>query len=222
MSFADIRATTLDWLNRSDCTVIRANGFVQQAQARIQRELRVPAMEKSVSAALDTNGLYSSINIPSDFLETQRVEADGRIIRATTPEHLLEMRSVSIATSPASSINPVTVAGTVVPGAPSFFARVQGQLLLMPFPTSYATLYYYGQFAPLIVDTDGNSLLDFGWDCLLFGALSYAGSFFRMDEVQEWEARYVAERDALRQLGQDADSGGGPMTVAAAYNGGYL
>ena len=223
MTLADIRTEFLDWLNRSDCTTARATTIIQRAQARIQREVRVPAMESSISASADSNGNLSFITIPGDFLEAQRIIADGKALQMTTPEHLLDETNTSVPLLTGASTNGSVPYGTpLLQGGPEFAARVQGQYNLWPYPQSYATLYYYGSFGALVADTDTNTLLTFSPDVLRYAALSYAGDFFRMDERSDWETRYQAEKEALRLLGQDADMGGGPMTVTSAYDGGYL
>jgi len=46
MNKGEIRAHFIALLNRSDCSNALADTFIDQAITRIQRQLRVPAMEK--------------------------------------------------------------------------------------------------------------------------------------------------------------------------------
>lgn len=195
---ASFRAKVVDFLNRPDLTTSKADEFLLDALTRVEGDLRVPSMEMSVSATVGSLGL---ITIPNGFLEAQRIEADDVPISLVTPERLLR------------------VSPTV--GGPAWAARVQGKYAIRPYPQSYATLYYWGAFNPLVADTDTNALLEGDSKVLFYAWLSYAADYFRMDELTLWEQRYQGEKDRLNLLAQDADLGPGPQAVLPAFWGGY-
>lgn len=228
MTQGDFRNTLfLPWLNRPDligpsgAAMPLATVIINRAIARIEREVRLPCMESAIACAPDANGFLSTIPIPADFLEAQRIEADGRPLQMITPEGFL----LKVGASGASVVNNLGAYSypNRMVGAPAqFFTRVQNNFLMTPYPQRYASLFYYAQFAPMTVDSDTNALLSMAPELAMWAALSYAGSFFRMDEMQEWEMRYQAERDAVKQQALDADNGGGPNIVQSGYDGGYL
>ena len=221
MVLSDLQTLFTDWLDRSDLSPTELSTFLNRGLARIHRECRLPCMEKSVRAIPDLQGNLSSLGVPWDFLQAQRFEADGTFLQMVTPEFLLGQTGTPT-TMPAFNNTAAYIVPSVLVGAPpQFVARVGGSFRFVPYPQSYAVLYYWGQFPSLRAPTDSNALLDVSPELWVFAALSYAGDMFRMDETEMWEQRYQEERDMLQQVGQDADTAG-PMIVQASYNGGYL
>src|SRR4051794_2842813 len=77
MNYGQVKSQFQGLLNRRDITPSLVETFVQQAIARCQRELRVPAMEKAKLITIGTT--YNGIIIPSDFLELIALEASDGI-----------------------------------------------------------------------------------------------------------------------------------------------
>lgn len=67
MNLADLRAEFLRDLNRKDCTSTDADAFIAQALRRIQRELRLPAVERGMVFQATTEAL-ASVLIPNDLI----------------------------------------------------------------------------------------------------------------------------------------------------------
>ncbi len=70
---ATLRTTVADWLNRSDLSNAQLDQFIEMGEAKIYEQLRVPALEKSVTVTV-TN---SFIQIPSDFIELIEIRKTG-------------------------------------------------------------------------------------------------------------------------------------------------
>ncbi len=91
---ATLRTTVADWLNRSDLSNAQLDQFIEMGEAKIYEELRVPALEKSVTVTV-TN---SSIQIPNDFIELIEIRKTGEgscsISSAKTPADCLTVNGV--------------------------------------------------------------------------------------------------------------------------------
>jgi hypothetical protein len=192
MNLGDYRTLFQGWLNRSDCPNSLADTFMNRAIARIQREVRIPAMEASYTPA-QTNGTWATVGLPDDFIAMKDVVADCQLVYPVTLDRLLLQPNQ--------------------PGCPRFYTRVLGTLQFRPWPVNSLTIYYYGQFGALVNDTDTNALLSAAPEVLLWAHLAYAGDFFKMDEKAQWEQQYEGERDALVQQGHDADFFNSPQGV---------
>lgn len=70
---ATLRTTVADWLNRSDLSNSQLDQFIEMGESRVYEQLRVPALEKSVTMTVTD----SSIQIPSDFIELIEIRKTG-------------------------------------------------------------------------------------------------------------------------------------------------
>jgi len=73
-----LRDTIADWLNRGDLTNNQIDSFISAGESKIYDVLRIPPLETSTDFTLTPT--YSSITIPSDFLEAielRKINEDG-------------------------------------------------------------------------------------------------------------------------------------------------
>ncbi len=70
---ATLRTTVADWLNRSDLSNAQLDQFIEMGEAKVYEELRVPALEKSVTMTVTD----SRITIPGDFIELIEIRKTG-------------------------------------------------------------------------------------------------------------------------------------------------
>lgn len=189
MNLGDFRALFLGWLNRSDCTTDLATTFINRGIGRMQRECRLPLMEREYLPTADgSDGSWQTVAIPNDFIAMKDILADG----------ISEVNNVSLAkylTAPAYV------------GCPRYYTRRQGNWLFRPYPSSSLSIVYYGQFDALVNDSDTNMLITAAPEVLLWAALAYAADYFKMDDKDAWNQQYTGERDALILQGLDADFG---------------
>jgi len=164
MNKGEIRAHFIALLNRSDCPNALADTFIDQAITRIQRQLRVPAMEKQNEYDVTSVTPVSKVTMPSDLLEVIEMYYDGLALVRIPLNEMVQYQRTNQA------------------GAPRFYCREQSQLRLFPMPDS-GSLYlnYYGEQDPLVNDTDTNMFTTIASDLLTYTALSYAADYF-LDE----------------------------------------
>ncbi|MFI4971138.1 MAG: hypothetical protein ACHP7H_00545 [Hyphomicrobiales bacterium] len=166
--------------------------FINQAIMRIQRELRVPFMEKQVLYTIPADGSFLKLAIPADLLELISImvdaDADGIL------EYELQRKSVMDA-----------VRAFQIPGTSRIYARQGGSWILGPNPApgSQVLIYYYAEFAALADDNAENTCLKVAWDAVLYGALSLAGDYLNDDRTTRFEQRYT---QITQQLQEQADA----------------
>jgi hypothetical protein len=164
---AGIRDQFIKTLGRNDITPELANVFLDQAISRIQRTLRVPAMEKIVEFVTVLN--QRSIIIPGDFLSMKEFySGENEVTYLPMGRFLARSRD---------------------PGEPQNYTRAGGELLLSPRPTvgTELTLIYYGEIPDLVEDADTNFLCAIAPDLLVYGALCFAADHFVDDRKQAFE-----------------------------------
>lgn len=163
--------------------------FINQSIMRIQRELRVPFMEKQILYTIPEG--FTKLAIPSDLLALKgiMVDADGDDIL----EYELSRKDLS-----------TVVKASQHPGHPTVYARQGGSWVLgrMPAVGSKVLIYYYAEFAALTDDTSENTCLKVAWDAVLNGALSAACDYLTDDRVERFETRYT---QITTQLQNQAD-----------------
>jgi hypothetical protein len=164
MNKGEIRAHFIALLNRSDCPNALADTFIDQAITRIQRQLRVPAMEKQNDYNVTSDAGTSKVTMPADLLEIIELYYDGNaLVRIPLHEMVQYQKTGEL-------------------GSPRFFCREQGNIKIYPIPsTGNLFLNYYSEQDPLTSDSDTNMLTNIASDLLTYTALSYAADYF-LDE----------------------------------------
>lgn len=196
MNYGELKNQFQELLNRSDCSDSLVVTFLRQGFSRLQRELRIPPMEREVNIVAESP--MESVQLPNDFLEMRDVLVGDR------PLEKLSLRQ--IVTKPTG-------------GFPSYYTRRGDHLVFRPYiPTGQKVdLLYYGEFGPMEADTDVNELSLIAPDLCIYAALSYAGDFFDLDKRVEWEGRYEQIRDELNGQAEREEMNGGSMMIQPAY-----
>lgn len=199
MNYGDIKTHFEALLNRSDITPTLTTNFIDQGIARIQRQLRTPLNENIVTYTITTQ--TPSVTVPTDFLEIISLYFGGT-----------ELNRVPVAKFRPLANNPVT-------GNPTVFNRQQQNLQLWPQPTSGTlTLYYYGEFAPMVVNTDENTLAAVASDLIIYAALTYAADYYLDERGQLFEDKYNQFLAELQQQADDQELNGGTQSIQPAYS----
>lgn len=201
MNKGQIRAHFKALLNRSDCADALADTFIDQAISRIQRNIRIPPMERQQAYTINSAAPQESIILPADFLEIIDIYFDNTSLSRVPMRTILEMTK-----------------GNDV-GSPEFFAREQGSLVLYPRPT-VGTLYlnYYGQFSDLVADTDTNDLTSIASDAVTYGALAYAADYFIDERGGLFEQKLNTFLSELQQQANDAETSGTVQAIRPSTN----
>lgn len=170
-------------MNRSDLNLntALASTFINQSVIRLQRELRVPFMEKIVRYTIpSTYDPTLGLVLPSDLLELidLNVDTDNDGI----PDYPLQRVQLKEAMTRSQ------LSGSV----PRVFARRGGYWVLGPQPAigSIIEMVYYAEFAPLVNPTDTNTISRIAWDAVVYGALAAAADYYNDERSQVFEARY--------------------------------
>ena len=199
MNYGDIKTHFEALLNRSDITPTLTTNFIDQGIARIQRQLRTPLNENIVTYTITTQ--TPSVTVPNDFLEIISLYFGAS-----------ELNRIPVAKFRPLANNPVT-------GNPTVFNRQQQDLQLWPQPTSGTlTLYYYGEFAPMVLNTDENALAAVASDLIIYAALTYAADYYLDERGQLFEEKYNQFLAELQQQGDDQELNGGTQSIQPAYS----
>ena len=162
MNYGDIKSHFNNVLNRSDITAALTETFIDQGIARIQRQLRTPLNENLSTYAITSR--TPSVTLPNDFLEIISLYYEDTELQRIP---MSKYRAVAVST---------------IQGSPTTFIRQQQNLFLHPEPASGSlVLYYYAEFAPMVQDTDENTLAAVAHDLIIYAALTYAADFY-LDE----------------------------------------
>lgn len=184
-------------LLKAESAMSMAEEFIQLAEARIYRNLRVPALEKVVDLTTDATGGF--VTLPSNYLEPKAlVLLDGD---DSAP---LEIRPFEEVMSCPPNEN----------GDPRFYCRVDNMFFFRPVPDEVKNLrlHYYMQLANLSEDNPTNYVSENAPDVLIFGALQEATPYLPVERIPEslisqysqiWEMRF---QRAMAELEVMADS----------------
>jgi hypothetical protein len=205
-TYSDLQTSVAGLLNRRDASTSQIQGWIQLALQRIQRELRIRAMEYTTFYTFPTNtqdfiprsgSLPSGLPIPADFLE---------LIDILNPfgERLTKQ-----------DVEKVMQAARVF-GIGRVYYRLGSQWIIgeQPNPGDIYTLVYYQTLGPLVSPTDTNQLTSIAADLIIYGALTYAGDFYVDKRTPTWENKYGSIALSLQGM-QDADelSGGAAVSL---------
>jgi hypothetical protein len=183
MAYVDVKNQFLGLLNRRDITPSLTNTFMQFGIQRIQRELRIPAMEKLANFV--TDGTYN-VAVPGDYLEMLSIYTNT----TTSHKRLTRVDAQSILDYSKQS------------GIPQFYSRIGGNFVVGPVPPSGTSvfIYYYADASALVADSDTNWITDIAPTLLIYAALSYASDYFLDDRKQMFEASYIQIAEQLQNM----------------------
>lgn len=173
-------------LNRTDITDTEVKSAIQRAEARMNRILRVPAMETIVTIEV-IDGVGA---LPSDFMMLRGLyDADKQSIPAVDPLAMFEAH----------------------PGAHKVHSIVGGQLRIGPTSTENVTAIYYAKIPALNVNQQTNWLLDAHADIYFYAVLLALESRIGNDDrLGLWKGAWDEALTELIDAGR-RDRFGGPL-----------
>jgi hypothetical protein len=183
MAYVDVKNQFIGLLNRRDITASLVDTFMGFAIQRIQRELRVPAMEKLIAVATDGT---ANFQMPGDLLE---------IISLHTNDNVQHKKLVR------SDLQTI-LDYSQIPGIPRYYYREGTTISVGPYPPENTLIYfhYYVNADALSADTDTNWVTEIAPTLLVYAALSYACDYFLDDRKQLYEASYQQIADQIQQM----------------------
>lgn len=209
MTYGELQTLFLSTLNRRDCTTAQAKAYLQQGLTEVNRKLRTPAQEKTLTYTVDENyDTYGGLPVPSDYLELISIipMTQGGGENTSSLERLGkvdETRALRLA---------------VNTGVPEAYCRDGNVWILGPKPVvgDAIRIKYYGESAALDQDSDTNVLTLMAWDLILYTALAPAADFFGHKKRDEWAAKADALLADLNDMADD-DETSGAAQVQSAY-----
>lgn len=199
-SHTELVTAVQNWLHRADLSAV-ASDFVSLGEQKINRMLRVRAMEADLSVAI-SNGVAA---LPTDYVQLKYAYIDG------TPAQPLDRKPAQfvLSTYPTRSSE----------GKPRYIARQGDNFIFGPYPDSGYTVkgVYYKRLDPLSGTNLTNWFTAYAPDLLLYAALLEAAPYMKNDSrIPVWQAKYS---EALGQVqGADDREGlsGSPMVARVA------
>lgn len=193
MTLSELQAQLTALMNRRDFTANTAlqQTFINQGIMRIQRELRIPAMEKSVLVTIDTS--YAGLIIPNDLIELIQIipQDSNEKLRKCDITRALQLAQDS--------------------GVPEEYARQGGLWVLGPAPVSadVIRLDYYAELPALINAGDSNVVSIVAWDLIVYAALVQAAIYYKDARKDDFEAQYRQIAEDLQDQSDEDDNNGG-------------
>ena len=207
-TFTELKAAVADWLDRSDLTA-RIPDFIALAEARVNRDLRIRAME--VRSTMATTAGKQYFNLPTNYIQ---------------------MRNIQLNTNPVTPLEYITpemmdrLYGSSTTGKPRAYTLIGDEIQLSPIPDSayYLEMAFYEKFAPLGDGTGGsvvsNWLTSNAPDVLLYGSLLEAEPFIKNDErIGVWVNAYNSAVTKIQSADARDRHSGSAMRVRNIYSG---
>jgi hypothetical protein len=200
-NYTDLKATIASYLARSDLTA-QIPDFIQLAETRLRRELRIRQMLKVVTTA--TVAGDSTVELPSDYLQMRDLHMN------TNPVQTLGYQSPS---------NFYRNTNAAISGVPLQYTVLAQEFQLAPIPDGIYTLQmiYYATPPYLTTSNTSNVFLANCPDLLLYGALGEAEPYLMNDaRLQTWASLYDRSLAALTVSDDQGEYGGSPLSISIA------
>lgn len=196
--YASLQSAIADYLGRSDLTT-QIQTFINQAEARIYRSLRVADMEKSLTGSLTNNTLA----VPTDYQHMKELyisTSDG--LQPLERADLWWMRG-HYPTQAAQS-------------APIYYVREGANFIFAPYPDSNYAVggVYFARLPSLSVTNTTNWLTIKNPDLIMAAALLEASTY--LDDqpgVQYWTQRYGEISQDVQQSDKLERFSGSPLMM---------
>jgi len=197
-TYANLKTSIANWLNRSDLTTEIAEDFIVLTEADFNSKLRVRKMISSTSITIDSE----TESIPSDFLQVR----DFFILEGGTKNALKYI-------TPAQMDQ---IRGSSTTGMPSAYTILGDNFRFAPIPSSAytGTLNYYAKFSALSDANTSNYILTSHPAIYLYGALYHAANFLGgidPQRLQQWQSMYTTAMERLERNDRDDQYGSAPL-----------
>lgn len=175
MNYGELKTAVADWIAHPQANA-SIPSFVRLAESVLRRDVRVPAMEQTVTGSM----VLGAIVLPADYVDARRLVVDGQPYDYVTAEEFTKLET-------AGSWSRV-------------FTRVANTLVVLRGGSGAYSLLYSAAFPALSSDSDTNWLLDNASDVYLFKTLVFAGVYLKDRAAAEgYEQLY---QSALGELNQ--------------------
>lgn len=201
-TFAGLKSSIADWLNRSDLTT-QIPDFIALAEADFNAKLRIRQMEQIDTITIDAE----SVSVPTGFISVRSLyillSNNKYVLEYITPHNMFEVKAGSTA------------------GRPRVYTiesdNETESLRFGPSPdTSYTGyLSYYKSFGALSDSNTTNYILNKHPGIYLYGSLYHAANFLGgidPNQVQQWLQMYISAMERCENNDRQDSYGGAPVT----------
>jgi hypothetical protein len=202
-NYTDLQSTIADYLARTDLTS-QIPLFIQLAENRLRRDLRIRPMLKVVTTA--TTASDPTVALPSDFLEMRDLHIESSPIQTLVYQN-------------PSNFYRNTKASTADSGAPKFYTVMGSEFQFAPIPDSAYTLKMVYYAAPTYLGTSNSSnvFLANSPDLLLYASLGEAEPYLMNDaRVGTWAQLYDRGLNSLTVSDSAGENPSAPMVISLA------
>jgi hypothetical protein len=205
MSYNTMLADFTTILNRDDCSPAQAAVFLTQGVQRVQRDCRLPSMEREQIITIGDAGA-DFVLVPKDLVQPIDIiwTSTGR---STEPKALKKLPYRDLIRKNGLDL-------------PRWYARMQSQFWIKgsATPGEVIQIFYYGNFSNWATPDSDNELSASTPDLGVYAALSYAGDYFECSLAGQWEARYQTIKAEVIQMAEDLDAEGGEQVMQPVYH----
>jgi len=188
-TFADLKTSIANYLNRSDLTSVIPD-FITLTEAKLNRILRIRPMQKRVSTTLTSGDAF--VDLPNDFLEATQIFIDSNPNKVL---NYVNANQIELENTQESS------------GTPSQYTITGDEFQLSPIPDSSYTLKisYYAKIPALSTENTSNYLLASYPQVYLYGSLLEAQPYIVNDErITVWMSLF---NEAVQLINRDDEQG---------------
>lgn len=200
-NYDSLKTTIASYLARTDLST-NIPDFIQLAETRLRRELRIRQMLKVVTTITDPDD--GTVELPADFLQMRDLHIN------TNPIRVLKYESPS---------NFYRNTYSTVVGMPIAYTILAQDFQFAPKPDSNYTLQmlYYASPPYLNESNTSNVFLANCPDLLLYGALGEAAPYLMDDQrLQTWASLYQRGLDALIVSDDSGEFSGSPISITTS------
>lgn len=180
MNLGELKTELNDLMARTDYTEAKRVTHINRALRRLQTATNLPDMEKAVELSLDSD---LSIDIPSDHRHTRHIFITDDLVPC-------EKIDVNRAHHYVDLLNPPE---------PRVYYRLMDKLY---FPASKegdtVSWIYYASWDSLVSDEDFNELTVLSPEAVIYGAATFACTYFVDARGPEMEKRFLEEVELLK------------------------
>ena len=200
-TYSELQSEIASYLARTDLTAQIPN-FIQKAEFRLRRDLRIRQMLKVVTTTTTAND--STVQLPSDYLQ---------------------MRDLHVNTNPLQTIEYISPSNfyrntwSTTSGLPRQYTVLANDFQFSPIPDSDYTLQmmYYAAPPFLSSTVTSNVFMDTCPDLLLYAALGEAEPYLMNDaRLQTWASMYDRGLAALTVSDDQGEYGGSPLSITTS------
>ena len=197
-SWTKLKELVAEYLARDDLTE-KIPLFIQLAEQRLRRDLRLRNMLKYSTATLTAND--GTIALPNDFLAIKAMYLD------TNPVSTLQFQTPA---------NFFANTSTTSKGKPINYTLLASEFQFAPIPDANYTIKMIYYFRPeyLSASKATNEFLLYAPDLLLYASLAEAEPYLMNDErLQTWSALYTRGLESLAKSDDESEYPSTPLTI---------